>query len=42
MDYVAQLAAKGHTCIATIHAPRTAIWAKFHKVTLSFDCTRAA
>ena len=32
MDYVAQLAAKGHTCIATIHAPRTAIWAKFHKV----------
>ena len=32
MDYLAQLAAKGHTCIATIHAPRTAIWAKFHKV----------
>ena len=36
MDYLAQLAAKGHTCIATIHAPRTAIWAKFHKVGATF------
>ena len=32
MEHMALLATLGHTIIATIHQPRSAIWAMFHKV----------
>ena len=32
MEHMALLAKLGHTIIATIHQPRAAIWAMFHKV----------
>ena len=34
MDHMACLAALGHTVIATLHQPRTAIWDMIHKVPL--------
>lgn len=32
MDHMADLAELGHTIIASVHQPRTAIWEMFHKV----------
>ena len=32
MDYVSKLARLGHTVIASVHQPRSAIWEMFHKV----------
>lgn len=32
MDHLSQLAAMGHTIIASIHQPREGIWNMFHKV----------
>lgn len=32
MEHMAHLAIQGHAIIATIHQPRAAIWAMFHKV----------
>jgi len=34
MEYVAKLGGAGHTIIASVHQPRAAIWAMFHKVCL--------
>ena len=31
MEHMARLAALGHTIIASVHQPRTAIWDMFHK-----------
>ena len=32
MDYVSKLARLGHTVVASVHQPRSAIWEMFHKV----------
>ena len=32
MDHMSCLAAMGHTIVASVHQPRTAIWDMFHKV----------
>ena len=32
MEHMSSLAAMGHTIVASIHQPRTAIWDMFHKV----------
>ena len=32
MEHMSALAKLGHTIITTIHQPRAAIWAKFHRV----------
>ena len=32
MKHLARLAAEGHTCLATIHQPRAAIWEFLNKV----------
>ena len=34
MDHMRDLAAMGHTVVASIHQPRSAIWDMFHKVTV--------
>ena len=31
MEHMARLAALGHTIVASVHQPRTAIWDMFHK-----------
>ncbi len=38
MDHMACLAALGHTIIATLHQPRTAIWDMIHKVQAAAHC----
>ena len=38
MDHMACLAALGHTVIATLHQPRTAIWDMIHKVPAAARC----
>ena len=49
MEHMSGLAAMGHTIVASIHQPRTAIWDMFHKVATrprqaplaaAFLCTR--
>ncbi len=32
MEHMSCLAAMGHTIVASVHQPRTAIWEMFHKV----------
>ncbi len=39
MDHMSCLAALGHTIIATLHQPRTAIWDMLHKARPHRECS---
>ena len=40
MDYVSKLSGLGHTVVASVHQPRSAIWEMFHKVCVLSEGTQ--